>query len=38
MNNRTAALDAYKKAVELQPDYAEAKANRDRLLAGTTVS
>jgi cytochrome c-type biogenesis protein CcmH/NrfG len=25
MNNRTAALDAYRKAIELQPDYAEAK-------------
>lgn len=37
MNRRSGALESYKKAVEIQPDYAEAKSNRDRLLAGTAV-
>ncbi len=31
------ALASYKKAIEIQPDYAEAKTNRERLIAGTVV-
>lgn len=38
MNRKADALAAFIKAVELKPDYAEAKANRDRLRASTTVS
>jgi Flp pilus assembly protein TadD len=37
MNNKSAAITAYEKAVELKPDYAEAKSNLDRLRKATPV-
>lgn len=38
LNRKADALTAFDKAVELKPDYTEAKANRDRLRGSTTVS
>lgn len=37
MNKRSDALASYKKAIEIQPDYAEAKTNSERLMAGMRV-